>query len=107
LLGVSILLAAAMASNAASETPLTAAATARSLHDFGSCFIQLQARNGHAWAFMPSAHGGTFTNAGAEGAAPPYWLQVRQAGDLNNLRLYAAGSPVEMGSVVEAIGQCR
>ena len=107
MLGVSILLAVAIAPSAADRTSLTTTTTAKTLSDFGSCFARVEERDGQAWAFMPTAHGGTFTNSGAGGIAASYSLHLREAGLLNKVRLYAAGSPTEDGALVKAIDECR
>ena len=107
MLGVSILLAVAIAPDPADETSLSATTTARSLGDFASCFAGVEERDGQAWAFMPTAHGGTFTNSGAGGIAASYSLHVREAGRLNTVRLYAAGSRAEADALIKATGECR
>lgn len=99
LLGVSILLAAA-----ASGLP-----TAVEMHStrpsaqFSSCFAAAQDRNGRAWAYLPTAHGGAFTDSGAYGAAASYWLLVRTAGTSTHLRL----SDAAPSRVLKAVEQCR
>jgi len=107
LLGVSILLAVAIAPNAADGTSLTTTTTAKWLGDFASCFARAEERDGRAWAFMPTVHGGTFTNSGAGSVAAPYSLRIRGAGRLNNVRLYAAGNSTQAEALVKATDECR
>lgn len=96
MLGVLILLATAP------STPLLEK-SAKPLVDFNACFAQAQDRAGRAWAFMPSANGGTFTDSGAGGGAATYWLQVRGVGSETRLRLFAdAASPI-----AQSLDQCR
>ena len=100
LLGLLILLAAAPSDV---STPVLDGMSARSVPELNACFSSAQERTGSAWAFLPAEHGGTFTDSGARGAAPSYWLQVQDAGTATHLRLFAAaGSPV-----IKAVMQCR
>lgn len=80
------------------------ASTAKSLNDFGSCFTRIQDRDARAWAFMPTQSGGTFTNAGASGAAAPYWLAFTEMKPANQVRLFAAADQTHLR---EAVQQCR
>lgn len=84
--------------------PLFRASTAKSLNDFGSCFAHTQDQASRPWAFMPTANGGTFTNAGATHIAAAYWLEVGEAKPTNLIRLFVAKGSDEL---VEAINRCR
>ncbi|MFL6722425.1 MAG: hypothetical protein ACJ8FT_11590 [Sphingomonas sp.] len=107
MLSVSILIAAAMASSADADRPLLQSTTAKSIHDFGSCFTQAEERNGRAWAFMPTKRGGTFTDSGAGGAPASYWLQVRGAARGSELRLFVPARSAGSVTLTEAVSQCR
>ena len=103
LFGVLVLLAVAppiapTLLEARSSTPLVA---------FNTCFAKAQERNGAAWAYMPSERGGTFTDAGARGAAASYWLQVRTLGQATSMRLVADADSNALLSVSRAVEQCR
>jgi len=100
LLVVFILLAAS-----ASDLPtaLVEKRSAKQPTDFSVCFVDAQVRSGRAWAFMPSEHGGTFTDSGSYGAPASYWLNVRSIGASTRLRV-SAGAP---SSVISAVEQCR
>jgi len=104
LLSVPILFLAAVASNTELQAPLSRASTAKSLNDFGSCFAHTQDDASRPWAFMPTANGGIFTNAGATHVAAAYWLEVGEAKPTYFVRLF-----VDKGSdeLVEAINRCR
>jgi len=86
--------------------PLLDARTSRPIDEFGACFTQRVERVGRAWAYLPSARGGTFTDSGAHAAAASYWLQVRPAAESTQLRLFAGVSspPVD---VLAAVRECR
>jgi hypothetical protein len=105
--GVSILLIALTASHPNQEAPILRASTPKSLDDFGQCFVRVQEQHSRAWAFVPTETGGTFSNAGADGVATPYWLRVSEAQPVNQIRLFAAKGSDESGSLVEAVNQCR
>ena len=100
LLGVSILLAAAASGL---PTAVIEMHSTRPSAQFSSCFAAAQDRNGRAWAYLPTAHGGAFTDSGAYGAAASYWLLVRTAGTSTHLRL----SDAAPSRVLKAVEQCR
>ena len=87
--------------------PMVGVTSARSPGEFGLCFTQVQERSGHAWAYLPSESGGTFTDYGARGAAASYWLQVRRAGQATHLRLVSAIGAAPLSGLVEVVEQCR
>jgi hypothetical protein len=105
--GVSILLIALTASHPDQEAPIFRASTPKSLNDFGQCFVRAQEQRARAWAFVPTDTGGTFSNAGANGVAAPYWLRVSEGPPVNQIRLFAAKSSDDAGTLVEAVNQCR
>jgi hypothetical protein len=107
LLSVSILLLTVAASNPDPAVPLSRAATAKSLSDFGACFSRLQEQDARPWAFLPTDGGGTFTDAGASGVVAPYWLQVSEARPLNRIRLFATVGSNHPNNLVEAVNRCR
>ena len=105
MLGLLILLAAAPSSTPPSNGEV---ASARPLAEFNSCFIGTQERSGRAWAYLPTEHGGTFTDFGASGAAGSYWLQVRPAGaTATRTRLRDSASSSATSAVVQAVEACR
>jgi hypothetical protein len=104
LVGVLFLLVAA-SPNAA--IPLLDARSVRPLAEFGACFAQAEERGGRAWAYLPTEHGGTFTDSGARGVPASYWLQVRGAGAATHVRLFSASSADESSPVIEAVERCR
>ena len=104
MLGVLILLAA-VPSNA--PMPRIDAGSIKPLAKFSACFTQIEDRRGRAWAYLPSAHGGTFTDSGAHGAPASYWLQVRGVGAATHLRLFTADGGQATSPAIEAVEQCR
>ena len=105
--GVSILLIALIASLPDQEAPILHASTPRSLNDFGQCFVRTQEQQSHAWAFVPTSVGGTFTNVGATGVTAPYWVRMKEARPFNEVRLFVARSSNDPGRLVEAVNRCR
>jgi hypothetical protein len=105
--GVSILLIALTASHPEQEAPILRASTPKSLNDFGQCFVRGQEQQSRAWAFIPTATGGTFTNAGAEGVTAPYWVRVSETRPANVVRLFAAQGADDSRVLVEAVNRCR
>ena len=104
MLGVTILLLAATASDDA-PAAVVRASTALSLDQFGACFARAQEAKGAAWSFVPSEHGGTFSNIGAStGGAEAYIVKFTEGRRANALRLLAA-SPRD--GAAAAIEQCR
>ena len=87
--------------------PLIDVGSTKTPVDFSACFARAEDRSGRAWAFMPSGHGGTFTDSGAHGAPASYWLQVRGAGTATHLRLFAADGGQATSPTIEAVEQCR
>jgi len=81
--------------------------TSKTVAEFGGCFVQAQDRAARAWAFIPKADGGTFSNLGARPARVPYFLAVSDRGAVRQLRLEpaSAGTAVD-GEVAKAIDQC-
>jgi hypothetical protein len=104
LLGVSILLFALTATHSRQEAPVLRASTAKSLNEFGTCFADRQQRNSQAWAFMPTESGGTFTNAGANGAAATYWVTFQESPAKNEVRIVANRRSADL---VQAVMRCR
>ena len=104
MVGVLILLAVTSPN---ASMPLLDATAARSFDKFGSCFTKAEERRGRSWAFLPSEHGGAFTDAGAKGSSGSYWLQVRSAGAATQVRLFGADSAQGSANMIEAVEQCR
>ena len=101
MLGVLILLALAPTNL---STPLLEARSARPVTEFGSCFARIEERGGRAWAYLPSERGGTFTDSGVREGAASYWLQIREAGTVTRLRLFAAAAAPR---AIQTVEQCR
>ena len=103
---ISVGAAAAAPAPRVPQTPATFA-TAKSVEQFGGCFVDAQDRSGSAWSYVPRSDGGTFSNAGAQGVAHPYYLAVYDRGSTRQLRLEAAstGAPFD-ARVAKAVDQC-
>jgi hypothetical protein len=99
-----LILLAVATSNA--PMPLVEAASARSPAEFSACFTRAEDRSGRAWAYMPSGHGGTFTDSGAHGAPASYWLQVRGVGAATRVRLFTADAGAA-SPAIQTVEQCR
>ena len=78
--------------------------TTKPLSAFGSCFVTAQEQASRPWSFVPNDRGGVFSDAGAEGIAAPYRLQVREDGRSNRLLLFAAAGSDQL---VRAVEGCR
>ena len=79
-------------------------ATAKSVEQFGGCFVPAQDRARRAWSYVPRENGGTFSNLGARGARGLYFLAVSDRGATREIRLEAAGHADP--AVSQAIDQC-
>ena len=77
--------------------------TAKSTQDFADCFIRSQDRQSAAWAFVPQAHGGTFSNLGASSPAAPYFLLIRDRGQRREIDLQNAAPG---GAQEKGVQQC-
>lgn len=77
--------------------------TAKSSDAFIQCFARSQESRSAAWAFVPKADGGTFSNAGAASVTKPYFLVVTDRGPQREILLANAtrGSTEEQG-----VNQC-
>lgn len=80
------------------------AALSKSVDAFGECFTRAQDEAGRPWAFIPTVFGGTFTNAGAQGARSPYRLFVRSEAGRTSVRLIAESRGA---GVLKAMEDCR
>ena len=87
--------------------PRIDAGSTKPLAKFSACFTQIEDRKARAWAYLPSVHGGTFTDSGARGAPASYWLQVRNVGAATHLRLFAAEGGQATSPAIETVEQCR
>ena len=101
MLGVLILLA-----GAGEFTPLLDAKASKSLDEYAACFSREVERANHAWSYMPTERGGTFTDSGAHAAPASYWLQLHGDARKTRLRLIASGA-APAPEIVEAGGKCR
>jgi hypothetical protein len=106
LLGVSTLSLVLVASAPQPVPPPFSTTTARSVDAFGACFARAQENAGKAWAFMPTASGGTFTNSGAGASEAPYWLQVHAGTTRGEIRLFGDRGAVPPAALIEAVNQC-
>jgi hypothetical protein len=61
--------------------------TAKSTQDFADCFIKDQNRRSAAWAFVPNAKGGLFSNFGARSIAKPYFVRISDRGKQREIRI--------------------
>lgn len=81
--------------------------TAKSVAQFGGCFVGAQDRASLAWSFVPKPHGGTFSNLGAKGARNPYFLAIADRGPTRVVRLDAASANMVVDRrVAQAVNQC-
>lgn len=71
--------------------------TEKSTTDFAHCFARSQDQHSAAWAFVPRAHGGTFSNLGAPSVAAPYFLLIKDRGAHREIELQNAGAVQEKG----------
>jgi len=82
-------------------------ATARSVEQFGTCFVGAQDRAAQAWSYVPKGDGGTFSNVGATGAGAPYFLAVSDRGSERHVQLEAAGAARTVDrNIARAVDQC-
>jgi hypothetical protein len=80
--------------------------TAKSVAQFGGCFVDAQDRAAQAWAYVPKADGGTFSNAGSKGATSVYFLAVSDRGRIRELRLESASAASLDAHIAKAVSQC-
>jgi hypothetical protein len=78
-LGIFTLFSVAATAAAPTSTPASLT-TAKSSQSFIECFARSQDRRAAAWAFVPKADGGTFSNLGARSVTRPYFLAVNDRG---------------------------
>ena len=107
MLGVSTVLLALVAAAPQPIQPLLRTTTDKSIDAFGSCFRAAQDRAARAWAYMPSGHGGTFTNSGATPSGGTYWLSVNRSAHRGEIRLFGEEGARPSDSLIEAVDQCR
>jgi hypothetical protein len=106
LLGLSTLLLVLAASAPQTDAPQFSTTTARSVAAFGACFANAQEKAGKAWAFMPSASGGTFTNSGAVRSTGAYWLEVHAGTTRGEVRLFGGRGVSPPAPLIEAVKRC-
>lgn len=108
-LGIVAIAGIAFAATAAAATApgTVSVTTAKTVEQFGTCFVQSQDSLSAAWSFVPNRHGGTFSNLGAKGAADPYFLAVADRGAVRQLRLEPASAAGGIDPrVAQAVSQC-
>jgi len=82
-------------------------ATSKTVEQFAGCFAAAQERAAMAWSFVPQSWGGTFSNLGAKGARPPYFLAVLDRGSARQIRLESANAGANLDPrVARAVDQC-
>ena len=96
-----------LGASASAPSPALSVQTAKSLDQFASCFTSNEDRAGRAWAFVPGAHGGVFTNGGAENVKAIYRLRFSESKSRNRLRLFADGPASSLSPLIEAAERCR
>lgn len=64
--------------------------TSKSTEVFADCFARSQDQRAAAWAYVPRAHGGTFSNLGAATSAAPYFLLISDRGTRREIELQNA-----------------
>lgn len=77
--------------------------TAKSAQVFAECFARSQDRQSVAWAFVPKARGGTFSNLGASSVAAPYFLVISDRGARREIQLQNAAPD---GAQERGVQQC-
>jgi hypothetical protein len=77
--------------------------TAKSTQAFADCFINDQNRRAAAWAFVPNAKGGVFSNLGAHSVAKPYFVRISDRGEHREIRIEDAAPE---SAAVRGVDQC-
>lgn len=98
---VSAIISAGAPASSVHQRPLLT--TAKSTETFAHCFARSQDRQAVAWAYVPRAHGGTFSNLGAASAAAPYFLLISDRGTRREIELQNAASN---GAQERGVMQC-
>jgi hypothetical protein len=82
--------------------------TTRSVRDFATCFVTVQATVGNAWWFVPDDQGGgVLSNAGASKVGNSYRLRLIDRGNVRSFRVESATrSRPPAPPVANAIDQC-
>lgn len=95
-----VAIAAAPAPRQAAPAPLQ---TLKSAPEFADCVAQSQDKQQAAWWFVPSDHGGVFSNLGAGTDRKAYFVVIKDKGKLREvaLRDTAPGHPI-----TKAVTQC-
>lgn len=100
-LGIATIMSAVATAGAPSIPPTSdqPMVTAKSTGAFADCFIEDQNRRSAAWAFVPNAKGGMFSNVGARSVATPYFLRISDRGERREIRIEDAApeSPAAKG----------
>lgn|SRR4051794_34386321 len=99
---ISVVIAAAAPATDTQRPPLLT--TAKSTEAFADCFARSQDRQTAAWAYVPRAHGGTFSNLGAASTAAPYFLLISDRGTRREIELqHAAPNGAQERGVMQCI----
>jgi hypothetical protein len=77
--------------------------TEKTSHAFADCFVRSQEMRAAAWAYVPKADGGTFSNLGAPSVARPYFLVVSDRGSHREIVIEGAG---RKSTAFEGANQC-
>lgn len=107
LLGVSTVILGLVAAAPQPIQPLLRTTTTKTTSAFAGCFRASQEKASQPWAFMPSDHGGTFTNSGANGPEGTYWLNLQRSLHGAEIRLYADVGARPAKAISEGVDQCR
>jgi len=82
-------------------------ATTKTVEQFAGCFVAAQDHFAMAWSYVPQTRGGTFSNVGATGARPAYFLAVLDRGSARQIRLESAKAGAGTDPrVARAVDQC-
>ena len=77
--------------------------TEKPSHAFADCFVRTQEVRAAAWAFVPKANGGTFSNLGAPAVTRPYFLVVNDRGNHREILIEGAA---RKSTAFEGASQC-
>ena len=96
--------AAAVSATACAAPDATAMrTTAKGVESFAQCFAATQDLASRPWSFVPKdSGGGTFSDLGARGIGPPYFVEIADRGPRREIRL----TPVADVSVRRAVDSC-
>jgi hypothetical protein len=104
-IGIITLISVAAIAAAPAPRPIAAAPlqTFKSAPEFADCVAKSQDRRKAAWWFVPSSHGGVFSNLGAATDRKAYFVVIKDRGARREIALRdgEADSPI-----TKAVSQC-